>query len=307
MRVLIADDSATPRMLLSREVQRLGHECTVAKDGAEAWETFQQERFDVVISDWMMPGLDGPELCRKVRASRVGGYTYFILLTSLDDRAHIVEGMNAGADDYLTKTFGHEELQARLIAAIRVTALHHRLARQQEQLEHLNADLFDSSRTDFLTGVGNRLRQDEELEMLVKRMRRYEQKFCVALFDVDHFKAYNDSYGHLAGDQVLRTVAQTLLEQSRELDAVYRYGGEEVLVSFAEQELEDAARACERMRSTVETLAIPHPNGVVTVSAGVSEIDSDGIADLAAVIKRADEGLYKAKAAGRARRTWARA
>jgi two-component system chemotaxis response regulator CheY len=255
----------------------------------------------VIISDWMMPGLDGPELCRKVRASTEGAYTYFILLTSLDHHEHVVEGMSAGADDYLTKRFGHEELRARMIAAARVTALHHRLVRQQEELERLNSDLYTSSRTDFLTGVGNRLRQDEELALLIERTRRYGHVFSVALFDVDYFKSYNDTLGHLAGDEVLRDVAQTLLAQRRELDAVYRYGGEEVLVTFPEQELDDAVTAAKRMRSAVEALAIPHPRGVVTVSAGVATIDVDGADDLASLLKRADAGLYQAKASGRNR------
>jgi two-component system, cell cycle response regulator len=300
MRVLIADDSATPRMLLRREIERLGHECVVAEDGAQAWETFQLTGADVIISDWMMPGVEGPELCRKVRASAAGAYAYFILLTSLDHHEQVLEGMQAGADDYLTKSFGHDELRARLIAAARVTALHQRLARQQEELERLNAALFDSSRSDFLTGVGNRLRQDEELGALVERSRRYAQAFSVALFDVDHFKAYNDTFGHLAGDEVLRTVAQTLRATSRELDSVYRYGGEELLVAFPEQGIDDARTAAERMRTAVLELAIPHPQGVVTVSAGAAEFDRRG-GDLATLLRCADQGLYEAKAAGRNR------
>jgi two-component system chemotaxis response regulator CheY len=264
---------------------------------------FQTAGAEVVISDWMMPGMDGPELCRKVRAKDVAPYPYFILLTSLDDRERVVEGMQAGADDYLTKTFGHDELQARLIAAARVTALHNRLARQQAELEQLNAGLFDTSRTDHLTGVGNRLRQDEELGMLVARRRRYGQVFSVALFDVDHFKAYNDTFGHLAGDEVLRTVAQTLAGQTRELDTVHRYGGEELLVVYPEQRLEQATAAADRMRSSVEALSIPHPQGVVTVSAGVAEIDitMEGTSDVGALIDRADKGLYQAKTMGRNR------
>ena len=301
MRVLIVDDSATPRLLLRRELERLGHDCLVAEDGIQGWEMFQATGADVVISDWMMPSMDGPELCRRVRASAAGRYVYFILLTSLDHREHVVEGMHAGADDYLTKTFGHDELQARLIAAARVTALHQRLARQQEELEQLNAQLFDSSRTDHLTGVGNRLRQDEDLGTLIARTRRYGQVFSVALFDVDHFKAYNDTFGHLAGDDVLRKVAETLVDESRELDGVYRYGGEELLVVFPEQVLERAADAAERMRTNVQALAIPHSQGVVTVSAGIAEIERDGACDLDGLLQRADKRLYEAKARGRNR------
>jgi diguanylate cyclase (GGDEF)-like protein len=236
-----------------------------------------------------------------VRGSDSGRYAYFILLTSLDDHQHVVEGMQAGADDFLTKTFGHHELQARLIAAERVTSLHRRLAQQQRELERLNSDLFNSSRTDFLTGVGNRLRQDEELGALVERTLRYEQVFSVALFDVDHFKAYNDAFGHLAGDEVLRAVAHTLVTQSRGLDSVYRYGGEELLVAFPEQEVHEAAVAAERMRAAVEARAVPHTQGVVTVSAGVAQVERDCDGGLAVLLKSADDCLYQAKAAGRNR------
>ena len=137
MRVLIVDDSPTPRVLLERELTALGHECLVAEDGEQGWEMFQGSRVDVVISDWMMPGMDGDEFCRRVRADPTAPYAYFIMLTSLDDRRHVVAGLEAGADDYLTKPFGWEELATRLIAAERVTALYRKLATQQAELERL--------------------------------------------------------------------------------------------------------------------------------------------------------------------------
>jgi PleD family two-component response regulator len=163
MKILIADDSPTPRLLLKRELERLGHECLVAEDGLQAWETFQGSGVDAVISDWMMPGLDGDELCRRVRADPDAPYAYFVLLTSLDDKRHVVAGMEAGADDYLTKPFGHEDLETRLIAAARVSALHRQITAQQAELQRLNQMLFDDSRRDSLTGLGNRRSQDEEL------------------------------------------------------------------------------------------------------------------------------------------------
>jgi len=305
MKILIADDSPTPRLLLKRELERLGHECLVAENGLQAWEMFQGSGVDAVISDWMMPELDGDEFCRRVRADPDAPYAYFVLLTSLDDKRHIVEGMEAGADDYLTKPFGHEELETRLIAAARVSELHRKITAQQAELERLNQILFDDSRRDSLTALGNRRRQDEDLQMLVDRAERYGDHFCVALFDVDRFKAFNDTAGHLAGDDVLRRVAAKLAAECRSGDAVYRYGGEELLVVLPSQSLDTARVAAERMRAAVEELAIPHPGieppGVVTVSGGVAAFEPECGDEVASLLKRADGALYEAKEGGRNR------
>jgi len=305
VKILIVDDSPTPRLLLKRELEALGHECLVAEDGLEGWETFQGSGVDVVISDWMMPRMDGDQFCRKVRSDSDAPYAYFILLTSLDDRKHVVAGMQAGADDYLTKPFGDEELATRLIAATRVTELHRTLATQQKELERLNAVLVEDSRRDQLTGLGNRRRQDEDLKVLAARAERYGHAFGVALFDVDRFKAFNDTAGHLAGDDVLKTVAGELIRQSREGDAVYRYGGEQLLVVFPDQSLDTTSTAAERMREAIEALSIPHPGldpgGVVTVSAGVSCYHDEGQDDVERLLARADSALYNAKESGRNR------
>jgi len=303
MKILIADDSPTPRLMLQRELEGLGHSCIVACDGTEAWELFQGSGVDVVISDWMMPGMDGDELCRRVRADTGAPYAYFILHTSLEDLKHVVQGMQAGADDYLTKPFQRDQLATRLIAADRLTVLHRQLASQQTELERLNQMLFEDSRHDRLTGLGNRRRLDEDLERLADQVRRYDHALSVVLFDVDRFKQYNDSAGHAAGDEVLRRVAATLAEQCRSADAAYRYGGEELLVAFPEQDLQHASIAAERMRCAIEALGIPHPGvtqpAVVTVSGGVACM---GAAEtVASLLGRADAALYRAKEEGRNR------
>jgi len=303
MKILIADDSPTPRLMLQRELEGLGHECIVACDGGEAWELFQRSGVDVVVSDWMMPGMDGDELCRRVRADPDAPYAYFILHTSLEDLKHVVQGMQAGADDYLTKPFQRDQLATRLIAADRITALHRRLASQQAELERLNAMLFEDSRHDRLTGLGNRRRLDEDLERLAEQEMRYEPPMSVVLFDVDRFKQYNDSAGHVAGDEVLRSVAATLVQQCRSGDAAYRYGGEELLIAFPEQDLHTATIAAERIRAAVEALGIVHPGlepeGVVTVSGGVACL---GLGEsVASLLGRADAALYRAKEEGRNR------
>jgi diguanylate cyclase (GGDEF)-like protein len=306
MKILIVDDSPTPRLILRRELEGLGHECVVAEDANQALEAIPSFVPDVIVSDWMMPGMDGDELCRRVRSDASAPYAYFILLTSLDDRASVVKGMEAGADDHLAKTFERAELQTRLIAAERVTALHHRLADQQVELERLNAVLQADSRRDHLTGLGNRLRMDEDLEVLASRAERYGHGFSVVLFDVDRFKAYNDTAGHGAGDEVLRTVAGALAHQCRSGDTVYRYGGEELLAVLPAQDLEGGAIAAERMRHEVESLGVPHPGigpppGLVTISGGVACHSPEDGDDVGKLLKRADEALYRAKNDGRNR------
>jgi diguanylate cyclase (GGDEF)-like protein len=251
----------------------------------------------------MMPGMDGDELCRRVRADPDAPYAYFILHTSLEDLKHVVQGMQAGADDYLTKPFQRDQLATRLIAADRITAVHRRLASQQVELERLNAMLFEDSRHDRLTGLGNRRRMDEDLDRLGDQARRYGHAMTVVLFDVDRFKQYNDTAGHAAGDEVLRSVAAALTEQCRSGDAAYRYGGEELLVAFPEQDLERGTIAAERMRSAIEAMGIEHPGlaspGVVTVSGGVACLGQDET--IASLLGRADAALYRAKEEGRNR------
>jgi two-component system chemotaxis response regulator CheY len=305
MKVLIADDSAVARVLVEATLASLGYECISAQDGEAAWELFLRHAPDVIISDWMMPGMNGDELCRRVREQTGASYTYFILLTSLEAHAHVVRGMEAGADDYLKKPVDTDDLNSRLIAAARVTALHEQLNAQRAELEELNARLFEESRIDPLTGVGNRTALREQLARLSSTVARYQRDYCVALCDVDSFKLFNDTQGHLAGDHVLKAVAGSLAAGCRASDSVYRYGGEEFVVVLPEQTLESAAAAAERMRTAVATLAIPHPasaaGSVVTLSAGVAQLEQSDAGDIEAVLKRADAALYSAKELGRNR------
>ena len=303
MKILIAEDSTLYRMMIQSVVEELGHEYLLASDGQEAWEVFQEFGADVIISDWIMPRLDGPSLCRRVRAHGGGRYTYFILLTSREEKEDFLAGMQAGADDYLTKPLDRDNLEVRLIAASRVTSLHQQLSDRNAEMERLNGALFDSARTDPLTQLGNRLRQWEDLEVLQGRVARYGHSYCVALCDIDHFKAYNDQYGHMAGDRALRVVAQVLAGQGRSGDAAYRYGGEEFLLILPEQSLETAMVGVNRVRLAVEDLAIPHaanePFGVVTLSAGIAALRPADGPGSDALLARADAALYCAKRAGR--------
>ena len=307
MKILVAEDDKISRMILQRAVESLGHEVLATTDGAAAWSTFQATSdIDVVISDWMMPGLSGLDLCARVRtADHGGGYTFFIFLTALGGDEHLLKGMDAGADDYLSKPLNRDELRARLVAAGRVTALHRQLEDQRRKLQVLNEELHDQARQDSLTGLGNRLRLHEDLEALEARVKRYGHSYCAILCDVDGFKLYNDHYGHLEGDAVLRKIGAAISGVLRTGDSAYRYGGEEFLIMLPEQTLQDAAIAAERLRRTVEALAISHaprgPGAVVTVSAGLAELSPARDQNVATLLKHADIALYKAKESGKNR------
>lgn len=305
MKILIAEDDAVSRTILMRAVEKIGHECLAAADGEEAWDLYNRENsdLDVIISDWMMPGVDGLELCRRVRDDGRDGYTYFIFLTALGDREHLLQGLEAGADDYLSKPLDRDELGMRLTSALRVTELHRRLAFQNNELEELNRMLFEQSRQDPLTSLGNRLRLREDLQVLQSRAERYRHNYAVVLCDVDFFKAYNDRYGHLAGDDALRRVSATISSDLRTGDTAYRYGGEEFLMVLPEQDVEAATAITDRLRQAVADLGIPHaaggPGGVLTISAGVAV--STGAKGPDELLKAADEALYAAKRDGRNR------
>jgi len=256
------------------------------------------------MSDWMMPGLTGLELCRNIRADTAGGYTYIIMITSQGGHDEILEGMSAGADDYLIKPLDSDDLEARLIPAARVTSLHLQLSNQRVELDGLNEELMAIARRDPLTGLRNRRALEEDLELLEARVTRYGHRYCMGLLDVDHFKSYNDTYGHPAGDVILQAVAVQLEDHARGGDALYRYGGEEFLCIFPEQSLATGTLAIQRMRIGVERLSIPHADnslGVLTISAGMAMLDPGHTRSASEVLKEADEALYRAKQLGRNR------
>jgi diguanylate cyclase (GGDEF)-like protein len=296
MKILVVDDEPLSRQVVQAAVERLGHQWIAAEGGEQAWECFTQDKPEVLITDLLMPGVDGLELCRRVRTDARAGYTYVILATVLGDREDVVRGMEAGADDYLVKPVDLFSLQARLIAARRVTDLHAELARQRAELAHL-------ARHDPLTKLANRRSLDEDLKVLHARSQRYGRRYCLIMCDVDRFKAYNDLYGHQAGDQALRAVAATMAAEVRAGDGVYRYGGEEFVLVLPEQTLETALVAVERVRAAVQQLAIPHAGagqgGVLTLSAGIGAFAPGQPTTAEELLKRADAALYQAKLAGR--------
>jgi diguanylate cyclase (GGDEF)-like protein len=297
VKVLVADDDPGSLLVAKAAVERYGHECLAAADGDEAWALYLAYQPDVVVTDWMMPGMDGLALCRAIRAREGDLYTYIVLLTSQGSRNDVLAGLEAGADDYVTKPLDPFVLHARLLVALRVTTLHADLA-------HYRKMLAQQARTDPLTGLHNRLKLSEDLERLHARSVRYAEDYCVAMCDVDNFKSYHDIYGHQAGDLALRAVAAALAGQARTTDGVYRFGGEEFLLVLPNQSQLGAKALMERALDSVRDLKIAHsgdPLGQLTLSAGISAFTAENRLDAETLLGEADAALYAAKAAGRNR------
>ena len=301
MNVVVVDDDPLVRLVLAKAVASMGHNALPADSGEAAVELVEARSIDVVISDWLMPGMSGLELCQLIRARDQVEYVYFLLVTALDDSEHALAGIAAGVDDCLVKPVRPFDLRLRLMVAERVTDLHRRLAERQRGLERTNVEMAATARMDPLTGLGNRLKMAEDLEIFRSRRDRYNERFGVGLFDIDHFKTLNDAAGHLVGDKALRDVATVIRTELREADMAYRYGGEELLVVLPAG-VRRVAAAAERIRKAVEHAAIPHPGRpgpetVVTLSVGVAP----GEGDVEAFLLAADSALYQAKSQGRNR------
>src|SRR5580698_8258355 len=234
--IIVAEDDLEAGELLGEIVRQLGHSCRIAGDGSSAWSMHRAKRADVILSDWKMPLMDGLQLCREIRESDPPDWhTHFILITGRNDR-RLVEGLLAGADEYIAKPLDRPELEARLEAAWRSVVA-------RRELEASNSALRLDSARDY---------QMARVEPLEGRASRYGHRYCAALCDIDAFKAYNDSFGHLLGDDALCLVARTIQKHLRTGDSLYRYGGEEFLVILPEQSLADAKAGMDRIRHEIE-------------------------------------------------------
>ena len=295
MKILIADDDPVSRRVLGAALVTLGHEVVEVEDGARAIEALAlPDAPSVAIVDWMMPRMDGLAVCRTIR-QQPGRYTYIVLLTSRDEPNDMIEALDAGADDFLTKPFNVGELRARLKAGERVVALQDDLLRSQEVLKH-------EATHDSLTGLWNRGRILEELWRELRRNRRESGSLAVVMADVDHFKRVNDSHGHAVGDTVLRHVGQRILSTLRVSDSIGRYGGEEFLLVLPRADINGGRDVAERVRAAVAAQPIiGNPVEItVTLSLGVA-CSGPPAFDGAALVQEADKALYRAKADGRNR------
>jgi len=297
MQILIAEDDPVSRRLLEATLSGWGHEVIVTRNGREAMAVLRGSNPPkLAILDWMMPGLDGIEVCRRLRKSQKEDYVYIIVLTSRNNADDILECMIAGADDYITKPFKAGELKARIFAANRIVDLHKKFIQAQNQLKQ-------QATHDFLTGLWNRSGILDILHRELSRAQRDNSSVTVMLGDLDHFKTVNDNYGHKAGDIVLKEVARRMTGALRPYDGYGRYGGEEFLVVVPHCDITFAEEVAERIRRAVCKGPVVHDGHEIpitmsigaTATLGASPTDSD------AIIHAADAALYVAKESGRNR------
>lgn len=297
MKVLIADDEKVALRLLESSLRRWGYDVVVAKDGLEASKILlSPDAPKLAILDWMMPGMDGTQLCQDIRRNKPEPYTYILLLTGKRAQDDVIAGLDAGADDYVTKPFDPAELKVRLRTGKRILYL-------QEQLINAREALRDQATHDRLTGLWNRSAIHDILTNELGRALRQGVPVAIAMADLDSFKLINDTYGHPTGDEVLRSVSKAMRDSVRRYDSVGRYGGEEFLLVLPGCDRTNAVGHAERIRAMVARIAVETPKGNVrpTISLGVAVSDNHARADDFALIQAADIALYRAKHGGRNR------
>ncbi len=308
-KVLVVDDMPDNVKLLALDLEDAGYEVLTATNGNEALRIMRDEGPPIVLTDWMMPEMDGIELCKRMRTLEGIGFVYVIMITAHTDQDRLVEAFEAGVDDYLSKPIQEAELKARLGAGVRIIRLEEDLEAERRSLHKANAQmavlndqLQVMATTDELTGLWNRREAIRHMNEQWATSCRHDQPFACIAFDIDHFKKVNDTYGHDAGDAVLRSVAETVNESRRSGERAYRIGGEEFLILCPSATAQQAALGAERIRTLIADQTVLH-NGLnlsVTVSLGVSERTPD-IELPAEMLRLADEALYESKHAGRDR------
>jgi two-component system cell cycle response regulator len=295
VKILIADDDAVSRRLLAGTLAQFGHEVVAVEDGDQAAAALlAPDAPQLAIIDWVMPGLDGLEVCRRLR-QRPTPYTYIILLTSRDRRSDMLQALDAGADDFLSKPCDPLELRVRLRSGERVIALQAGLIETQEALR------FEATH-DRLTGIWSRGTILDHLERELSRARREKGSMAVLLADLDHFKRVNDLHGHVVGDIVLRETGRRMRSGLRAYDGIGRYGGEEFLLVLDHTDIAGAKPVAERIRCSLgcEPMHAESVTVTVTTSIGVTDTATAGYSS-DALIQAADRALYQAKALGRDR------
>lgn len=289
MKILITEDDTMQRTMLQILITKAGHEVVQATDGEEAWDILQKQDISLVITDWMMPKMNGLQLIRKIRSANLPNYTYILLLTSKDLKANIVEGLEAGADDYLTKPFDKSELVARMGIGVRILTL-------QAQLAYM-------AKHDTLTELLNRRAFYDAAQELIQRISAFGGNMGCIMADIDHFKQINDNHGHLAGDRALRQFSQMLQSLLPEGGILGRWGGEEFLLLLPDLSKDQVRGVAEKMRTCTSDSSILLADGKtlkITCSLGISFLSrGEPLPALEALIDQADQALYQAKSSGR--------
>lgn len=309
-KLIIAEDESASRALLARHLSNAGYQVIACENGRQALEAIRGEGSCIVVADWMMPEMDGIELCRAVRElceMQALSFVYFILLTAHAEKQQIVAGLEAGADDYLTKPYHKQELLARLRAGERIYSLQMELIQRQIELHKVNGEfaklnmrLEELANTDTLTGLANRRQFFDRFEESWALAQRQDQPLGCIMFDIDKFKLINDTHGHPAGDVVLKQVADAARKCLRRYDVLGRIGGEEFCVICPDTSVENTALVAERIRISIAQLDVNFEGREipVTISLGVAG-RSATLDDPQELTKAADELLYRAKSGGR--------
>jgi two-component system, cell cycle response regulator len=296
-KVLIAEDDPISRRLLEVFLARWGYEVAIASSGTEALQVLESKDAPrLAVIDWMMPGLEGVQVCQKIREHKDRPYTYILLLSARTQKEDLLRGLESGADDYLTKPFDAQELRARLHVG-------HRILQLQDGLMVAGAELLFRATHDSLTGVSNRGVILDVLRRERSRQVRGNGSFGIVLLDVDHFKQVNDTHGHLCGDAVLQEVVRRITATVRAYDTVGRYGGEEFLVVAPSSDASNVLGLAERIRRAVEAHPISTAEGEISITVSLGAAVSSGAAPLdpELMLSTADEALYRAKEGGRNR------
>jgi diguanylate cyclase (GGDEF)-like protein len=293
--VLVAEDDPVSRHRLHTVLSQWGYDVTSVVDGHEALREIRRpDGPNLAILDWSMPKIDGLQVCRAIRETGADQYTYIILLTSHDREDDVIEGFDAGADDYVTKPFDTRELRARVRSGARIVQLQRQLIAAREQLR-------EKAMHDQLTGLLTRGAFFEIHDGEVARAVRTGAELALIMVDLDHFKQINDRHGHLAGDEVLRETARRLRSTFRRSDVIGRYGGEEFVVLALDCDAADALRLAERFRQSVCATPFATPAGPITVTTSVGVAAVSDVPASIGLLKAADEALYRAKGTGRNR------
>lgn len=302
-RVLIVDDHPDNVEVIRARLEASGYRTECASDGEEALERVWESPPDLILLDVMMPRLDGHEVARRIKGDKSLPFIPIIMQTALDSVEHKVEGLGAGADDYITKPINFAELEARVRSMLRIKALQDEVQQRERDLASANAELRRMAVTDALTGLFNRRHLEERLREMFDHSTRLHEPLAIVMFDLDHFKSVNDTYGHQVGDEVLRQLADLLRGSVREIDRMGRYGGEEFMAILPGTVLDAAVTFAERARQEVAAHEFRFAGGTLrrTLSCGVAAWPHPRIRHRDELVKAADDALYVAKELGRNR------
>jgi len=303
-KVLVVDDVPLNRKLQQAYLDAVGYRVVLAQDGMEALQLVEEEWPDLILLDVMMPKMNGFQVCKKLKTNDSTRFIPIILVTALNEIEDRIKGIEAGADDFISKPFNKLELLARVKSLLRIKHLHDELELKIKELETTQKKLYQLAITDGLTELYNYRYFNEELSHELSRAIRHNLNVSVAMMDIDYFKNYNDTNGHPAGDKVLKTIAKLLRSNIRKIDVAARYGGEEFALILVESNKKAATVVANKIKKLVEDYPFSHqetqPNGKLTISMGIASFPED-TKNPDELLTLADKRLYKAKTLGRNR------